>query len=68
MKIMTKLVFSAVLVLYFTTILMFDGDESTIIFHSFVFLAYSMPLVGAILADEYWGKFKYYFNISRTYK
>jgi len=52
-------IFTAVLVLYLTTILKFNGDDSTIIYHSFVFLAYFMPLPGAILADSYWGKFKY---------
>jgi len=52
-------VFSAVLVLYLTTVLKFDGDDSTIIYHSFVFLAYFMPLPGSVLADSYWGKFKY---------
>lgn len=52
--------FSAVLVLYLTTILKFNGDNSTIIYHGFVFLSYFMPLFGAILADLYWGKFKYF--------
>ncbi|VVC33648.1 Hypothetical protein CINCED_3A018729 [Cinara cedri] len=47
-----------VLVLYLTTILKFNGDESTIIFHSFVFMAYFMPLIGATMADSYLGKFQ----------
>lgn len=51
--------FTAILMLYLTTILKFNGDESTIIYHSFVFLAYLMPLPGAILADSYWGRYKY---------
>ncbi|XP_022170566.1 peptide transporter family 1-like isoform X2 [Myzus persicae] len=46
------------LVLYLTTILKFNGDDSTIIYHSFIFLANIMPLPGAILADSYLGKFK----------
>eukprot|EP00102_Acyrthosiphon_pisum_P018742 XP_016655952.1 PREDICTED: peptide transporter family 2-like isoform X1 [Acyrthosiphon pisum] len=56
-----------VLVLYLTTILKFNGDDSTIIYHSFVFLAYFMPLPGAILADSYWGKFKTIMCLSAVY-
>lgn len=50
--------FSAILVLYLTTVLNYTEDDSTIIFHCFIFLSYFMPLIGAILADSYWGKFK----------
>lgn len=56
-----------VLILYLTTILKFNGDNSTIIYHSFVFLAYFMPLPGAILADSYWGKYKTIFSLSLVY-
>ncbi|CAI6367983.1 unnamed protein product [Macrosiphum euphorbiae] len=56
-----------VLVLYLTTILKFDGEDSTIIYHSFVFLAFFMPLPGAILADSYWGKFKTIMCLSVVY-
>ncbi|XP_060839691.1 peptide transporter family 1-like isoform X3 [Rhopalosiphum padi] len=56
-----------VLVLYLTTILKFNGEDSTIIYHSFVFLAYFMPLPGAILADSYWGKFKTIICLSAVY-
>ncbi|XP_026815501.1 peptide transporter family 1-like isoform X2 [Rhopalosiphum maidis] len=56
-----------VLVLYLTTILKFNGEYSTIIYHSFVFLAYFMPLPGAILADSYWGKFKTIICLSAVY-
>lgn len=51
--------FSAVLVLYLTSILQYDEDESTIIYHMTVFLAYFAPLFGAIVSDSYLGKFKY---------
>lgn len=50
---------SAVLVLYLTSILQYDDDQSTIIYHMVVFLAYFSPLFGAIISDSYWGKFKY---------
>ncbi|CAH1716129.1 peptide transporter family 1-like [Aphis gossypii] len=56
-----------VLVLYLTTVLKFNGEDSTIIYHSFVFLAYFMPLPGAILADSYWGKFKTITCLSAVY-
>lgn len=48
----------AVLVLYLTSILQYDEDESTIIYHLTVFLAYFSPLFGAILSDSFLGKFK----------
>ncbi|CAI6367792.1 unnamed protein product [Macrosiphum euphorbiae] len=48
----------AVLILCLTRILKFNGDESTIIYHSFIFLSFFVPLPCAILADSYWGKFK----------
>lgn len=53
---------SAVLVLYLTTILQYDNDQSTIIYHMTVFLAYFSPLFGAILSDSFLGKFKYVKN------
>ncbi|XP_025417485.1 peptide transporter family 1-like isoform X2 [Sipha flava] len=56
-----------VLMLYLTTVLKFNGDDSTIIYHSFVFLAYFMPLLGAIIADSYWGKFKTIVRLSMVY-
>ncbi|XP_025204920.1 peptide transporter family 1-like isoform X2 [Melanaphis sacchari] len=56
-----------VLVLYLTTILKFNGEDSTIIYHSFIFFAFFMPLFGAILADSYWGKFKTIICLSVVY-
>ncbi|XP_016659200.1 peptide transporter family 1 isoform X1 [Acyrthosiphon pisum] len=50
--------FKTVLILYLTRILQFNGDESTIIYHSFIFLACFMAVPCAILGDSYWGKFK----------
>lgn len=48
----------AVLVLYLTSILQYDEDESTIIYHMSVFMSYFAPLFGAILSDSFLGKFK----------
>lgn len=60
--------FSAVLVLYLTSILQYDQDESTIIYHMIVFLAYFAPLFGAIISDSYLGKFKYvHFKMKSIY-
>uniref|UniRef100_A0A2H8TY08 Peptide transporter family 1 n=1 Tax=Melanaphis sacchari TaxID=742174 RepID=A0A2H8TY08_9HEMI len=56
-----------VLVLYLTTILKFNGEDSTIIYHSFIFFVFFMPLFGAILADSYWGKFKTIICLSVVY-
>ncbi|VVC33646.1 Proton-dependent oligopeptide transporter family,Major facilitator superfamily domain [Cinara cedri] len=56
-----------VLVLYLTSVLNFSEDDSTVIFHCFIFLSYFMPLIGAILADSYWGKFKTMIRMSIFY-
>jgi dipeptide/tripeptide permease len=36
----------------------YDKNTSTAIFHSYVFLAYLLPIVGSIIADSWWGQFK----------
>ncbi|KAL4148725.1 hypothetical protein QTP88_002894 [Uroleucon formosanum] len=56
-----------VLVLYLTSILQYDEDESTIIYHLTVFLAYFSPLFGAILSDSFLGKFKTIVYLSLIY-
>jgi len=56
MNVLSRLL--AVLVLYLTSILQYDEDESTIIYHMAVFMAYFSPLFGAILSDSFLGKFK----------
>ncbi|KAL4150030.1 hypothetical protein QTP88_003878 [Uroleucon formosanum] len=56
-----------ILVLYLTSILNYTDDQSTMIYHGFIFLSYFMPLFGAILADSYWGKFKTIIRLSIVY-
>ncbi|KAF0768203.1 peptide transporter family 1-like isoform X2 [Aphis craccivora] len=56
-----------VLVLYLTSILQYDEDESTIIYHMSVFMAYFSPLFGAILSDSFLGKFKTIVYLSLIY-
>ncbi|KAJ8389778.1 hypothetical protein AAFF_G00114840 [Aldrovandia affinis] len=47
----------AVLVLYFKYFLKWDDDLSTSIYHTFVALCYLTPILGAIVADSWLGKF-----------
>ena len=49
---------TAVLILYLTNWLGFSEDVGTAIFHSFVMLCYLSPLIGAVLADGYLGRYK----------
>uniref|UniRef100_H2Y3X4 Major facilitator superfamily (MFS) profile domain-containing protein n=1 Tax=Ciona savignyi TaxID=51511 RepID=H2Y3X4_CIOSA len=56
-----------VLILYARNFLSFDDDTSTSIFHAFTMLAYFFPLVGGILADSYWGKYKTIAYLSIVY-
>uniref|UniRef100_A0A8C7X7Y4 Solute carrier family 15 member 1 n=1 Tax=Oryzias sinensis TaxID=183150 RepID=A0A8C7X7Y4_9TELE len=48
----------AVLVLYFKYFLQWDDDLATSIYHTFVALCYLTPILGAIVADSWLGKFK----------
>lgn len=59
--------FSAILVLYLTSKLQYDNDTSTVLFHVFTMLVYLCPLVGAIVADSWLGKFKTILNLSIVY-
>jgi len=52
------LCFKAVLVLYFKYFIGWDNDFSTTIYHTFVALCYLTPILGAIIADSWLGKFK----------
>lgn len=47
----------AVLTLYMRNILKFDEDLSTVLYHLFIMLCYFTPILGAIIADTYLGKF-----------
>lgn len=49
---------TAVLVLYFRYFLRFDDDLATSIYHTFVALCYLTPILGAVVADSWLGKFK----------
>ena len=48
----------AVLVLYLSNFLGFSKDVSTEIYHAYIAMAYMTPLLGAIISDSFWGKFK----------
>lgn len=56
-----------VLALYLTQKLNYDDDSATVIYHIFTSLAYFFPLMGAILADSWLGKFKTIFYLSMVY-
>ncbi|XP_060922936.1 solute carrier family 15 member 1-like [Limanda limanda] len=57
----------AVLVLYFKYFLQWDDDFSTTIYHTFVALCYLTPILGAIVADSWLGKFKTIIYLSIVY-
>lgn len=50
--------FSAILVLYLTRKLAYTDDDATVLFHVFTSFAYFFPLIGAIVADSWLGRFK----------
>ncbi len=57
----------AILVLYLTTKLFYTPDVATIIYHTFVMSMYLFCIVGAIIADSWWGRFKTILILSIVY-
>ncbi|NWX36062.1 S15A1 protein, partial [Notiomystis cincta] len=57
----------AVLTLYFTYFLHWEENFSTAIYHTFVALCYLTPILGAIIADSWLGKFKTIVYLSIVY-
>uniref|UniRef100_H2Y7Q2 Solute carrier family 15 member 2 n=1 Tax=Ciona savignyi TaxID=51511 RepID=H2Y7Q2_CIOSA len=57
----------SVLLLYLRDYLHWDDDTSTSVYHAFTVLAYLFPLLGAIVADSYWGKYKTIIYLSIVY-
>ncbi|KAF3694581.1 Solute carrier family 15 member 2 [Channa argus] len=57
----------AVLTLYFLTYLHWDKDLSTAVYHAFSGLCYFTPLLGALIADSWLGKFKTIIYLSIVY-
>lgn len=49
---------AAILVLYLKYFLNWDDDFATTIYHTFVALCYLTPILGAIIADSWLGKYK----------
>ncbi|XP_041858389.1 solute carrier family 15 member 2 [Melanotaenia boesemani] len=57
----------ALLTLYFYTYLKWDTDLSTAIYHAFSGLCYFTPILGALIADSWLGKFKTIIYLSIVY-
>lgn len=57
----------ALLTIYFLTYLGWDKDLSTAIYHAFSSLCYFTPILGAIIADSWLGKFKTIIYLSLVY-
>ncbi|KAM4046595.1 solute carrier family 15 member 1 [Anomaloglossus baeobatrachus] len=57
----------AVLVLYFKYFLRWDDNLSTVVYHTFVAVCYLTPILGAIIADSWLGKFKTIVYLSVVY-
>ncbi|KAK2840110.1 hypothetical protein Q5P01_013850 [Channa striata] len=57
----------AVLTLYFLTYLHWDKDLSTAVYHAFSGLCYFTPILGALIADSWLGKFKTIIYLSIVY-
>jgi solute carrier family 15 oligopeptide transporter 1 len=56
-----------ILTIYLKTILGFDEDTATVLYHVFIMLCYFTPVLGAILADAFLGKFRTILYLSILY-
>lgn len=56
-----------ILILYLTLQLRIEPSTSTAIYHTFTMLCYFTPLIGALLADSFLGKYKTILYISLIY-
>ncbi|XP_021551605.1 solute carrier family 15 member 1 isoform X2 [Neomonachus schauinslandi] len=57
----------ALLILYFSRFIGWDDNLSTAIYHTFVALCYLTPILGALIADSWLGKFKTIVSLSIVY-
>ncbi|XP_074155507.1 solute carrier family 15 member 1 isoform X2 [Sminthopsis crassicaudata] len=57
----------AILVLYFQRFLGWDDNVSTAVYHTFIALCYLTPILGALIADSWLGKFKTIISLSIVY-
>lgn len=53
--------------MYLTEKLHYDDDTATVVFHLSLMSVYLCSLLGAVLADSFWGKFKTIFLLSIVY-
>ncbi|XP_017045944.1 peptide transporter family 1-like [Drosophila ficusphila] len=56
-----------ILVLYLTNKLGYNEETSTVLFHTFTMLVYICPLIGALVADGWLGKYKTILYLSLVY-
>ncbi|XP_033245501.1 peptide transporter family 1 isoform X1 [Drosophila miranda] len=56
-----------ILVLYLTNKLGYNEETSTVLFHIFTMLVYIFPLIGALIADGWLGKYKTILYLSMVY-
>ncbi|XP_030380895.1 peptide transporter family 1 isoform X2 [Scaptodrosophila lebanonensis] len=56
-----------ILVLYLTNKLGYNEETATVLFHTFTMLVYIFPLVGALIADGWLGKYKTILYLSLVY-
>ncbi|XP_021574494.1 solute carrier family 15 member 1 [Carlito syrichta] len=57
----------ALLILYFRNFFGWDDNLSTAIYHTFIALCYLTPILGALIADSWLGKFKTIVSLSIIY-
>jgi len=54
-------------VLYLTNKLGYNEETATVLFHTFTMLVYIFPLIGALIADGWLGKYKTILYLSLVY-
>ncbi|XP_063725784.1 solute carrier family 15 member 1-like [Symsagittifera roscoffensis] len=57
----------AILILYFTNVLLWNNETAISVYHTFAMMCYLTPIFGAIVADTWWGKYQTILIFSLVY-
>lgn len=57
----------SVLAIFFTRQLGYTQSQGTMIYHGYIVACYTTPILGGIIADQYWGKYKTILVLSIVY-
>ncbi len=57
----------SILTIFLVQYLAMSNEASTVVFHDFVSMCYLFPILGALISDKFWGKYKTILYLSIVY-